>query len=344
MNTKDKEIRMEKFQKLLFFMGILILLLTLGFWAWQIYIKSGAEQLRTVNEYAKYEGEKYYSEVLYDGDVYEYDEECINLLILGVDGRGEAQLNEAIGFGPKADSIYLAVLKPSNASLRLINISRDAVTAIQLYDSLGQDIGIHPMQLGMQYSVGDGLEESCELMEAAVSNLLGDIPIHGYCALYWNGIMEVHDAVGPVTVEVPEYLAQLDFETFPESGMTELNAEQAKIFVQCRDIDVTGSDELRVERQKEYFQALYDAGKEKIGESPFAVLGVKKKIEPYLVSDLTAHEILTLANWITQWSLRDLYIENIPGKIAETAFQDEYIIEQDALQEMLIKIFYNKRY
>ena len=44
-------------------------------------------------------------------------------------------------------------------------------------------------------------------MEEAVSELFYGLPIHGYCALSMNNIADLNDAVGGVTVTVPEELA-----------------------------------------------------------------------------------------------------------------------------------------
>lgn len=275
---------------------------------------------------------------------YQYKEDLVNILILGIDGRGEKEKNTSYGFGPRADSIYLATFDLSKKNMTLLNISRDIVTDIKVYDSLGQEMGLYPMQLGMQYCYGDGLQGSCELMEAAVSNLLDGIAIHGYCALYWNGISTLHELFGPVTVDVPEYLYRLDPVNFQKSGITSLNAAQAKIYVQCRDINDTGSDELRRERQKIYFERLYEAARWKILRNPFCVFAAQKKVQSYLVTNLQAGEILSLANWLSSWELSSLQIMDVPGKTIEGELQDEYRIDEKLFEELMKKLFYEKRY
>lgn len=333
-------------QNVCFFFGSLILLLTIGFWSFQCMVKSGEQQLRVPNIYDKFSSAEMNrsSEINLDGKSYVYEEDNINILILGIDGRGEAEKNEFYGFGPRADSIYLAIIKPKSGNIKLLNISRDLVTDIKMFDSLGKDMGNYPMQLGLQYCNGDGLHGSCELMESAVSNLLNNIPIHGYCALYWSGIEKIHESVGPVAVNVPQYLADLDFVTFEKSGMTEIDAEQAKIFVQCRDINLVGSDELRRERQKEYFEALYISVKNTIQKKPFVIWKILKKIDSYMVTDLSKKEILTLAYWMELWDNKKVIIKTIPGETVDGIFQDEYIVDKAGMEELFIKLFYEEKY
>ena len=117
---------------------------------------------------------------------------------LGIDGRGKAEESTAIGFGAKADCIILATLDTKEHTLAFLNISRDSVTPCRWFDSTGKEIGLYDYQLGLQYTMGDGLETSCEYMEEAVSRMLGGIPIHGYAALYWGGVAALQEETGPV--------------------------------------------------------------------------------------------------------------------------------------------------
>ena len=111
--------------------------------------------------------------VSWNGKPYEYREGLINILFLGIDGRGKAEESTAIGFGAKADCIILATLDTKEHTLAFLNISRDSVTPCRWFDSTGKEIGLYDYQLGLQYTMGDGLETSCEYMEEAVSRMLG---------------------------------------------------------------------------------------------------------------------------------------------------------------------------
>lgn len=318
-------------------------MITLLFYGRSFFLRLGEESLRELDEFENFsENSEDYQMMMQNDFVYEYNENLINLLILGIDGRGTAERNTNYGFGPRADSIYLAVIDPEDQKMQLVSVSRDIITQVKLFDSLGQDMGTYPMQLGLQFSNGDGLEGSCELMESAVSNLFGGIPIHGYCALYWNGIFELQEMLGSVTVYVPEYLHKLDPINFEKSGMTQLNAEQAKIYVQCRDISVTGSDELRRERQMTYMEAIYALARWRVVKNPFYALYIKEELDPYLVTNLETSEILSLANWIVNWNMQELLIDAIPGKTISGELQDEYVIDEKEFQQLIGTLFYKE--
>lgn len=279
---------------------------------------------------------------VWNGNMYEYREGLVNILFLGIDGRGKAEENTAVGFGPRADCIILVTLDIKQNTLTLLNISRDSVTPIRWFDSNGMEVGLYDYQLGLQYTLGDGLEGSCQLMEEAVSRMLGGIPIHGYCALYWEGVEMIQEETGPVTVLVPEELHELDPYHFLEYGEMELTPEQAKIFVQGRDIEQTGSNELRILRQQEYIKALYEKLKKKLIRNPFSVFALKDAVKEYLVTDLEMEELLSLS-WKARGALNeDLHLLSVPGITEETEFQDEFHINQAAMDELMISLFYQR--
>lgn len=86
----------------------------------------------------------------------------------------------------------------------MIAISRDTMTEIATYDVKGNYIGDSVNHLGLAYAFGNGKDTSCEYMVHAVSKLFYGIPINGYAAFNMETISKLNDAVGGVTVTVPE--------------------------------------------------------------------------------------------------------------------------------------------
>lgn len=305
-------------------------------------VRRGMEELRAPGHYTEalaspLEDPKYR---MFGWEACEYKEEMINILCLGIDGRGEAEEKDNYGFGPRADCIYLASFDTAQHSLVFLNISRDSLVPIRWFDSTGQEVGLYDYQLGLQYTMGNGLDTSCELMEEAVSRMLGGIPIHGYCALYWSSVEAFQEKMGTVEVLVSKELHELDSKNFPECGRIELTPEQAKIFVQGRDITLTGSNELRMERQQMYLKAVYGKLKESVGSSPMRVFELKEAVDPYLVTDLEREELLALAWQLGQVAGTEPELLQVPGVSVETEFQDEFRIDKAGFEEVIRKIFY----
>ena len=58
--------------------------------------------------------------------------------------------------------------------------------------------------LGLAYAYGNGKDTSCQYMVDAVSRLFYGIPVNGYAAFNMETIAALNDAVGGVTVTIPE--------------------------------------------------------------------------------------------------------------------------------------------
>ena len=287
------------------------------------------------------DNEHFSEEIRYEGENYRYRKNIVTILCLGIDGREKAKKNELIGFGPRADSIYAVILDEEQQKMTLLSISRDTIAGVKIFDSLGQEIGTYPMQLGLQYSNGDGLEESCRLQTEAVSNLLDGIPIHGYCALYWNGIARINDAVGQVEVDVPKELVELNPWSFKKTGLTKLTGDQAMEYMRDRDKANVGGNESRSIRQRTYLEALYQQTKSQI-KNPVVLAKVFLAAKDYLVTNLDAVEIMTLASWISEWNINELSICALEGKSVTGESHDEFVIDEKAKQELLLELFYER--
>ena len=341
MSTKNKK-RRKKI--ILTVVGLFVGICATGAVALAVFLHRGKIGLEETGKYVEqaYEPLPDYRWLTKGGQMYSYRDGLINILCLGVDGRGKAEADDTYGFGPKADCIYLVVLDTENETIRLLNISRDSKVPIRWYDSTGKELGLYDWQLGLQYTMGNGLDASCELMEEAVSRMLGGIPIHGYCALYWNGVSALQEELGNITLDVTEELSRLDSSHFPESGEQELTPEQIQIFVQGRDIKVTGSNEIRRERQQQYLRALYREVQKRVRRNLCSIWKMKSAVEDYLVTDLDTSEIATLA-WQLGVRIQKLpEIVNVPGTSVATEFQDEYQIDEAGLTDLVIDTFYRK--
>ena len=102
----------------------------------------------------------------------------------------------------------------------------------------------------LEYAFGDGKEKSCQYMVDAVSKLFYGIPINGYVAFNMETISQLNDAVGGVTVTVPE--GENISDKLKSGETVTLNGDDAVSFVRYRDTSVEGSNNLRIARQKQY--------------------------------------------------------------------------------------------
>ena len=138
--------------------------------------------------------------VRYNGQLYRYNTDIVTILLMGVDEEVKQDTGGVYGNANQSDANILAVLDMRNQELTLVSISRDAMCTLDVLDSTGAHVGTATAQLALAYSYGDGAERSCELTSAAVSRLFYDLPIPAYGSIYMQGIRQLVDSVGGVTV------------------------------------------------------------------------------------------------------------------------------------------------
>ncbi len=272
--------------------------------------------------------------ISWQGKEYIYNTDIRNILFLGIDKHEEMQAQEYAGRGGQADCIILLSLNTKEKTASMLNISRESMTDIDIYDMSGKFVETQEAQLALQYAYGDGEKRSCWLMKKAVANLLKDVPIHGYMALNIDGISAINDVIGGVEITVPEDYTSID-EAFVQGATLTLTGSQAEKYVRYRDINVTGSNDGRMERQNQFLKALVKLLKEKNQEDSNFINTLFSVGKPYMTTDLTAEQMEKYASY----TLDDTYIK-IPGETRAGEKHDEFIVDEEKMMDVLIKILY----
>lgn len=276
-------------------------------------------------------------EITWEGKDHVYNTDIRNILFLGVDKKDEVmETQEYAGRGGQADCIILLSLNTKEKTAVMLNISRDSMTDIDIYDMSGDFIGTQKAQLALQYAYGDGEKRSCWLMKKAVANLLNDIPIHGYMALNIDGISIINDVLGGVEITIPSDYTSID-EAFVEGKTLTLSGSQAEKYVRYRDINELGSNNGRMERQNQFLKALVRLLKVKTSENSGLIDTLFNAGKPYMTTDLTAEQMEEYASY----TLDDTFIK-VPGETQEGEAHDEYIVDEKKLMDVLIKMLYKE--
>ncbi len=180
----------------------------------------------------------------------------VNLKIYDTDG----QVQEYPGRGGQSDAILLLVMDKEKKTTQMLQVSRDSMVNLKIYDTDGNLLTEKRGQLALQYAYGDGEKKSCRLARDAVSDLLYGIPISGYISLNMDGIVSIVDAIGGVPMILKEDYIYVD-PVYEKGTELVLDGAAAERFVRYRDIAVTGSNNIRMERQIEFLDALMGAVK-----------------------------------------------------------------------------------
>lgn len=279
--------------------------------------------------------------VKYHDTIYEYNEDIMTFLVMGIDKDSNA-VKAAEGIdGGQADALFLVVINPQDKSIKIIGINRNTMTDIDLYDEEGAYITTTKAQIAVQHGFGDGMEESCEYQREAVANLFYGLPIHGYAAVNMSAISAINDAVGGIKVTVLEDMTAVDPD-FVEGSQVHLIGEDAFWYVKYRDIDTFGSADMRLERQEQYLNGFIKAAKRAVKKDISVVLNLYRAISQQMVTDISLDEAVYLASIVSDYRFDEDCFHTLDGETVMGEQFEEFYPNEDALYELIINTFYKE--
>ena len=282
-------------------------------------------------------------QILVEGKVYEYNDDIMTFLCMGVDSGSGIEKEKTPGKAGQADAQLLVVVNPRKEKINVIAINRDTMTDIEIYDTAGMYLGEEEGQITLQYAYGNGREKSCRLMEQAVSELFYGIPIHGYGALDMQSIATLNDAVGGVEVTVLEDMTRHRW-NWSEGANVLLKGEEALIYIRERDSasKELGTNIKRVERQKQYLNNYVFKLKDKMKQDITFPISLLNKVKKHLVTSLSVDEIAFMADTLLGYDFSMENIISIPGESKMGEKHEEFYIDDVALKQIVIDVFYNQ--
>ena len=178
----------------------------------------------------------------------------LNIMVLGVDRRPD-------GGDQNADVIIIARVDLTSGKVAAVSIPRDLLVEIP---------GVGPDKINSAYNYGIRAEPGSRiagvaLMRDTIESVF-QVPIDGYIMVDFNGFTEVVDAMGGVTVDVPETIVDPEFPTDDFGtevvrflpGVQELDGERTLQYVRTRHQD---SDDGRRDRQLQVLRAMFGQAK-----------------------------------------------------------------------------------
>lgn len=280
--------------------------------------------------------------VRYNGSVYDYNDDITTFLIMGIDKDDDVvkEVNEGTD-GGQADALFLLVLNPHKESIEIIGINRNSMTDIDIYDEYGRYQNTVIAQIALQHGFGDGMEKSCEYQVKAVSNMFYQLPIHGYAAINMSAIPIINDEVGGVDVTVLEDLTKWD-STLKEGARVHLEGDSAFYYVKSRDVNIFGSNDKRLERQRQYLNGFIEAAREKSKADSNAAVKLFTEISSKMVTNISTDELSYLAPYLTRYSFDDSDFKVIKGRTQAPDEYEEFIVDEADLYDTIMDVFYEK--
>ena len=278
----------------------------------------------------------------YNGKKYQYNNRVTTLLYAGLDSFDELKQTATYGDKARADSIMLIVLDEASKKMSVVAINRDTMTDVHRFSRNGGDLGTYVTHLGYAYANGDGGTASCENLKTAVSNLFNNLPIDGYMVSNQTSIVMINDLVGGVTVTVPNNDLATQYPELTEGNIVTLDESNVRAYVQQRDTAVDFSNEGRIERQKSFVLSFMDEFGTLVKDNSMQVWDELEECSNWMQTDITKNRYLSLADAFSQTNLAPDSYYILEGEDQLGELHDEFYYDEDALQELIIKLFYRE--
>lgn len=282
-----------------------------------------------------------YRNLTYNGKKYQYNELVTTVLYAGLDSEGTIGTT-GYSKAPRADSINLVVLDKKNKKMTILAISRDTMTDIRRYTLSGKDRGTYKSHLGLAYTYGDGGEVSCENLREAVSNLLGGVPVADYLVMNRSSLPAVNELVGGVTVTVPNDELADQFPEFQKGAVVTLDAATVEPYLRQRDTAQDFSNEGRMERQRSYMTAYAQQLQTLLKEDINAAWQQLDSVEDSVQTSITRNKYLSYAKFFNSVPIDEGCYARLPGTDQLGNLHDEFHVDEDALQELILELFYEE--
>lgn len=265
----------------------------------------------------------------------------VNILVLGVkvlssDLENPPEETQDLGyhalvnsFEGLSDTMLLLRFNPSTGQLVVLSIPRDTRTWVE---------GLGETKLNEANAYGGPA-----LAATSVSELLGDVPIDRYVRINVQGVEQLVEALGGVTVYVPQDMKYQDDSQHLyinlEQGEQHLDGNEALQFLRFR-YDENG-DIGRVQRQQILMRALIE---QTIRPATLVRLPqILSVIQDNLDTNLSVEELVALAGFASQTERADVQMLLLPG---DFSYPDDYDLSywlpsDRRIEEMVSQYFYD---
>lgn len=275
-----------------------------------------------------------------NGNAYNYRDDIISILIMGIDYMGKEEHWEEgmVSNGGNADMLGLVILNTKTFDFSMLYIPRDTLADVIVMDAEGSYVDTVRTNISESHSYGDGGALSCQLTTDAVSRLLLGAPVNRYAALNCDAIYTLNEIVGGVRITFDSDCTELH-PSFTEGNTVTLNNLYLSMLMTYRDYDNLDGSYIRGMRILNVMKAMFDQLKEKIMEDPAVALDILSKLSDYLMTDLDLSEITFLARNIGKMDFSLDTIVSLPGETVMGEKYVEYHADQEWIYDFVVEKF-----
>lgn len=276
----------------------------------------------------------------YEGKDYVLKDNIETVLIMGLDKFGDAVDNSAYTNDQQADFLLLLVLDNENKTCTALQINRDTMAEMSVLGVAGQKIDTVTKQIALSHTYGNGKEISCHNTAEAVSKLLLGTRVKHYISLTMDAVSAINDLAGGVEVTVNDDFTGID-DTLIKGETVTLLGEHALNFVRTRYGLEDSSNSTRMERQRQYLNALYSKVLQCVQQDDGFIVEASLKTADYIVSDRSVNQLQELFRKISEYQFET--IRSLEGRSVVGEQFIEFYPDEASLTKTVIELFYSPK-
>ncbi|MFB0527806.1 MAG: LCP family protein [bacterium] len=267
----------------------------------------------------------------YKGKVFQFIRQGkrINILVLGCD---------ELKFAKHADVITLLSYEPRTRFLDVLSIPRDTKVPCSKELSWRGYRKISEVY-ALVYRKSKTIGEACLCSKKAVENVL-EMEIPFYLQINYQGVINIVDAIGGVTVNIDEPMdyddEAGDFHIHFTVGEKALNGNEVLKYMRFRDRLL--GDRGRIERQHSLLKLL--TGKLREAKILLKLPQIYRNIRGNIWTNLNFWDFLALANELRSFDYENLRVQNLPGE-SEYIRGVDYWVPDEKMSEEVVQVIMN---
>lgn len=272
----------------------------------------------------------------YKGNRYKLRDDVETLLIAGVDKFETTPSADSYNNDKCADFLVLLVVDRKARTYSSVYLNRDTITDVTVLGIGGKKVGTVRQQLSLAHTYGTGGEDSARNTARAVSAIFGGLRIDRFMTLTMDAVAVLNDAVGGVTLTIQEDLTAVD-PSFIKGETVTLRGDQALRFVRARGVLEDSSNTSRMERQKQYLDALYSQMMAEFKEDDALSSDVILDLTKYMSTNCSSGELERMMDALAIIDRAESFSLTGEYKMGEYA---EFYPNEDSVKEILVRLFY----
>ena len=287
--------------------------------------------------------------VFYKGQQYKLNTNIANIICMGIDTQDIKNTEyETLADKGQADALFLVALDTETGETTVISIPRDTMADVDIYDADGKYLRTEKLQICQSYAYGDGQESSCQNTISAVRRIFYQLPLQTYFAMDISAIAPINDSIGGVRLRmIDDSFYDINLIHRSKGEVLTLYGDNARKYVQQRDVNANASSINRLERQIQYLKAFSKKALSETKKDITTPISLYNVISSNSISNIDINRITGFARCLIENGITNLQFKTIPGESKKSDTLDEngeayneFYINEEAFYELFLDTFY----